>query len=408
MPLYIQPVNLLPLNNTWTGTNAFTAGVAAGYQTVTVKNSNATGRAEFALGTTDSDFAGFVAMAGPSTANEARQFDIGSSVSGRIGIWANNSQWFTMEAGGNIGLGTGISGGGATTIATNALTFDSTTGTSGIAMYNTSDQVTNYEKVVAFWNSNVYTIAVTQAGTGTQRNLGFTAGTNTNVVIRNATDLIGHFALNPTFSGTTSGAQLGVAGTWTNSQNTGYAISLVPTTNQTSTAAWTMYFASPFDSGSGSGAKNLIDVGTNTAGNGTGTHTSKFKVDSTGNVTATNAILTSAGGVGYTTGAGSTVTQATSKSTGVTINAYCGTITMNGASLGAGTIVSFTVSNNKIGANDVVFIQHDSVGTLGGYTADASSAVAATSFVINVRNNTASPLSEAIVLRYVIIKATTS
>ena len=109
-------------------------------------------------------------------------------------------------------------------------------------------------------------------------------------------------------------------------------------------------------------------------------------------------------GMGYVAGAGGTVTQATSKATGVTLNKLCGTITMNGAALAAAAIVTFTVTNSQIAATDVVHIQHDTIGTIGGYTVMPNTS-AAGSFKVSVRNNTAGSLSEAIVLRFAIIKA---
>lgn len=123
-----------------------------------------------------------------------------------------------------------------------------------------------------------------------------------------------------------------------------------------------------------------------------------------GALNANGSILAS-NGIGYSTGvgAGGTVTQATSKSTGVTLNTYSGTITMNAAALASGVVVSFTVTDSKMTATDVVAIQHDSGGTLGVYTIDPSTS-AAGSFVINVRNDGTLPLSEAIVLRFAIIK----
>ena len=54
----------------------------------------------------------------------------------------------------------------------------------------------------------------------------------------------------------------------------------------------------------------------------------------------------SSAGIGYTTGAGAAVTQLTSRSTGVTINANSGTITTNNAALLAETSVSFVVTNS--------------------------------------------------------------
>ncbi len=109
---------------------------------------------------------------------------------------------------------------------------------------------------------------------------------------------------------------------------------------------------------------------------------------------------------GYTTGAGGTVVQATSKSTAVTLNALCGTITMNGAALASATSVAFTFTNSNIAATDYIDIQHDSVGTLGGYGICATPA--AGSATITVRNGTGGSLSEAIVLRFFVNKAVTS
>ena len=51
---------------------------------------------------------------------------------------------------------------------------------------------------------------------------------------------------------------------------------------------------------------------------------------------------------------GGTVTQATNKTTGVTLNTESGQITMNNAALGAAGEASFTVTNDKIAATDVV------------------------------------------------------
>ena len=68
---------------------------------------------------------------------------------------------------------------------------------------------------------------------------------------------------------------------------------------------------------------------------------------------------------GYITGDGGTVTQATSKSTAVTLNKKCGTVTMNGAALAADAIVSFTLTNSTIAATDVIALIHASGGTAG-------------------------------------------
>jgi hypothetical protein len=109
-----------------------------------------------------------------------------------------------------------------------------------------------------------------------------------------------------------------------------------------------------------------------------------------------------AGTFGYGTGRG-TVTQETNKSTGVTLNAPCGAITMNGAALNADTTVSFTLTNSSIAATDLLVLNHISGGTAGSYVVNAQAAAGSAS--INVTNISTSSLSEAIVIGFAIIKA---
>ncbi len=107
-------------------------------------------------------------------------------------------------------------------------------------------------------------------------------------------------------------------------------------------------------------------------------------------------------GIGYGAGAGGTVTQLTSKSTGVTLNTVCGAITMHNASLAAATIVSFVLTDSAIAATDVLVLNHISGGTIGSYTLNAQ--CAAGSATINVRNNTAGALAEALVIQFAAVK----
>lgn len=116
---------------------------------------------------------------------------------------------------------------------------------------------------------------------------------------------------------------------------------------------------------------------------------------------------TTGGKVGYATGAGGTVTQATNKATGVTLNKQSGAITMNGAALAAAAEVSFTVTNSTVAAADVVIVNHASAGTGGAYAVSAH-ALAAGSFRIMVGNMSAGSLSEAIVINFVVIKGAAS
>lgn len=106
--------------------------------------------------------------------------------------------------------------------------------------------------------------------------------------------------------------------------------------------------------------------------------------------------------LGYSSGAQGSVTQATSKSTGVTLNKSLGRITMNAASLGAGTSVTFTLTNSKISAADVVVVSVSGGGTAGAYWPFVSSQTSG-SAVIGLYNNTAGALSEAVIINFAII-----
>ena len=106
--------------------------------------------------------------------------------------------------------------------------------------------------------------------------------------------------------------------------------------------------------------------------------------------------------LGYASGAQGTVTQATDKSTGVTLNKSAGRITMNGAALAAGTAVSFTLTNNLISANDVIILNVSGGGTAGAYTTYVSSMTTG-SAVLTLRNLSAGSLSEAVIVNYAII-----
>lgn len=118
----------------------------------------------------------------------------------------------------------------------------------------------------------------------------------------------------------------------------------------------------------------------------------------------TNANLDSSNGIGYVTGTGGTVTQQTNKSTGVTLDKPCGTITMNNAALNAGVSVGFTVTNNKVAATDVPWVVIKSGATADSYSVQVD-AVAAGSFRISLRNYTGGNLSEAVVLSFALLKA---
>ena len=107
--------------------------------------------------------------------------------------------------------------------------------------------------------------------------------------------------------------------------------------------------------------------------------------------------------IGYTAAAQGTVTQATDKSTAVTLNKPAGRITMNGAALNTATNATFTLNNSFISANDTVVLTiSGGQATPGSYNVFAN-ALAAGSVSISLRNISGGPLSEAVVINFAII-----
>jgi hypothetical protein len=88
-------------------------------------------------------------------------------------------------------------------------------------------------------------------------------------------------------------------------------------------------------------------------------------------------------GVGYATGAGGTVTQITSRTTGVTLNTVSGNIVLFSAA-GSATPFSFTLTNSAIAAGDTVILNQKS-GT-DKYTTQVVTAVAAGSCQVTLAN----------------------
>lgn len=126
---------------------------------------------------------------------------------------------------------------------------------------------------------------------------------------------------------------------------------------------------------------------------------------------ATNGYTFDSGGFGYAAGAGSTGTQSTNKSTTVTMaqSCRCGEVTMNNAALNAANIITFAINSVICSTTDNVTINHVSGGTLGAYTVNAvGGGGGANTINVYVRNNTAGSLSEAIVLRFTVVKSANS
>ena len=109
--------------------------------------------------------------------------------------------------------------------------------------------------------------------------------------------------------------------------------------------------------------------------------------------------------LGYATGAQGTVTQATDKGTGVTLNKSAGRITMNNAALAGGAVVSFILTNSLISTNDVVIVNVSSntTGSAAGAYTTYISYMSAGTCLISLRNLSATSYSEAVIINFAIL-----
>lgn len=109
--------------------------------------------------------------------------------------------------------------------------------------------------------------------------------------------------------------------------------------------------------------------------------------------------------LGYATGVGATVTQTGEKTSAVSINALCGTITMNNATLNRVTGVGFTMNNTRVGSTDAIIANIAGGATTAAYSL-AVTKIATNSAQFSLYNLLSGvDLSEAVQIRFMILKA---
>lgn len=151
------------------------------------------------------------------------------------------------------------------------------------------------------------------------------------------------------------------------------------------------------------GSQNLTF---NNAGTGTSTFDNGLTTGSGDDITGQGSITTNSAseGIGYRTGSGGTVTQATSRTTGVTLNTMTGLITCNSTSLAAGAEAAFVVTNSSVAATDTVIVNVVSSST--GTPVAFVTAVSAGSFTVTLSNLHASTAdTTADTIRFTVIKS---
>lgn len=187
-------------------------------------------------------------------------------------------------------------------LLTNAPTHSLTIGSNGtgIALYNTADQTTNYERVVGAWSGNVFTIYSGAGGTGTQRPIRIGDSGNYYEIVPTASSTSPKFTMAQT-TATTESHLLLTNGGFTAASGTQYMLSIAGTINQSSTAGYKGILLNLTETATGSGAHDLLDL---QIGGG-----SKFKVDNSGNASLAGDITvhrTSAVAQNYLYGDGDT------------------------------------------------------------------------------------------------------
>lgn len=139
------------------------------------------------------------------------------------------------------------------------------------------------------------------------------------------------------------------------------------------------------------------------------TSTVVITFDSGGNISSSGSIksTSTSAGIGYATGAGGTVSQATGRTTGVTLNKTSGAITLFSqinSAVSAVTAQSFTVTNSSVAATDTISVNQKSGTDL--YEIFVTN-VAAGSFKIT-NYSTGGTTNEAPVFTFNVIKGVTS
>ena len=194
-----------------------------------------------------------------------------------LSLYANG----TTYVNGRLGLLTGS--------PTHTITHGSTS--TGTAVYNTSDQVTNYERIVQQYQSNIYTIGSYAGGTGTVRSIQFGAALGVGTTLGTSARI---FTINQGSSGnigffdffspsTSSTSHVSFESTLSSSSVTQHLLSIQPTASNTLAGGYIGLYMPVFESSFTGTVANFIDVGLTTAANGGGTYTSKWKVDHSGN-----------------------------------------------------------------------------------------------------------------------------
>lgn len=181
-----------------------------------------------------------------------------------------------------VGLNTATTSGGAISLAKAFSAIGNANpnvGTSsGLMIYNTTDQSTNYERGELGWDNNIFRIRAVANGGGTARQISL--GTKSRAfVIDESGAGAGYFYSYTNSTGSTASA-VGIKTTRTNTSANAVELGIAPTYNNSSTAGYAALQIKPTETTLGSGTNYLAEMGTST-------NADLFTVDNAGNASTT-------------------------------------------------------------------------------------------------------------------------
>ena len=249
-----------------------------------------------------------------------------------------------------------------TTAPTHTLTLGST-GT-GIALYNTADQTTNFERARMYWGSNIFNINTETAGTGTARGINITSGSDMRIVANDQLFLqndVTDRTVEMHVGGTRGATHLNQS-TQNQSSGTPTLVTIRPTINQSSTAGYTALLVNPTETTTGSGSKLLADFQVGGS--------SKAKIDNTGLITAPQVINTPAT-ITVTSNAG-TVTRANKINNFTNSSAATMTITMSTTGALDGDMVVVRIKDFSAAAQTITWVNTENSTVTAPVTSNGS------------------------------------